>query len=203
MVSWLDNRVSTAASVIPGGHPSAAATAATVALDVRTAVLSVISERTGYPVELIEMNLDLEADLSVDSIKRAEVAGEVVNRLGLSTDRQESALEELVKARTVAAMVSWLETRISGALEESTNSDIDARPQITVATSTSPGIAPQRLITRLERIAGGTGTAVTGEQDLNGAAGQNIAGATFLITGETEVGGALTQLLSDSGATGR
>ena len=52
----------------------------------QAAVLGVISERTGYPVEMIELDLDLEADLSVDSIKRAEVAGEVVDRLGLSSN---------------------------------------------------------------------------------------------------------------------
>ncbi|OXM58999.1 hypothetical protein, partial [Amycolatopsis vastitatis] len=33
-------------------------------------VVAVIGERTGYPVEMIEPGLDLEADLSIDSIKR-------------------------------------------------------------------------------------------------------------------------------------
>lgn len=37
-------------------------------------VLEIISERTGYPVDMIEPDLDLEADLSIDSIKRAEIA---------------------------------------------------------------------------------------------------------------------------------
>ncbi|HTJ36227.1 MAG TPA: beta-ketoacyl synthase N-terminal-like domain-containing protein, partial [Dactylosporangium sp.] len=54
--------------------------------DFRGAVLAVLSERTGYPVDLIDFDLDLEADLSIDSIKRAEVAGDVVARLGLSAE---------------------------------------------------------------------------------------------------------------------
>jgi Polyketide synthase modules and related proteins len=80
------------------------------------AVLAVISERTGYPVDMIDLDLDLEADLSIDSIKRAEVAGEVATRLGLATEGDESELEGLVKARTVRAMVDWLTTRVNTAV---------------------------------------------------------------------------------------
>ncbi len=36
-----------------------------------------ICERTGYPAELVDMNADLEADLGIDSIRRAELLGEV------------------------------------------------------------------------------------------------------------------------------
>ena len=36
-------------------------------------LLEVVSEKTGYPVETIEMDMDLEADLGVDSIKRVEI----------------------------------------------------------------------------------------------------------------------------------
>ena len=43
-------------------------------------MLEIISERTGYPVEMIEPDLDLEADLSIDSIKRTEIAGELAAR---------------------------------------------------------------------------------------------------------------------------
>ncbi|MFV2089005.1 acyl carrier protein, partial [Micromonospora sp. LOL_021] len=77
------------------------------------AILEVLSERTGYPVDLIELDLDLEADLSIDSIKRAEVAGEVATRLRLSVDGDESELEELVRARTVRTMVAWLAEKMA------------------------------------------------------------------------------------------
>ncbi|MCG8918731.1 acyltransferase domain-containing protein, partial [Actinokineospora sp. PR83] len=70
------------------------------ALDV---VLGVIAERTGYPVEMVEPGLDLEADLSVDSIKRTEIAGELVARVGGSVD-----VEELVRARTAAELAALL-----------------------------------------------------------------------------------------------
>ena len=32
-----------------------------------------IREKTGYPPEMLEMSMDLEADLGIDSIKRVEI----------------------------------------------------------------------------------------------------------------------------------
>ncbi|MYZ41265.1 acyl carrier protein, partial [Streptomyces sp. SID4917] len=66
-------------------------------------VLAVVAERTGYPVEMIEPELDLEADLSVDSIKRAEIAGELAVRLGLPVGSG-TDLDGLSAARTAAGI---------------------------------------------------------------------------------------------------
>ncbi|HEY4377226.1 MAG TPA: acyltransferase domain-containing protein, partial [Acidimicrobiales bacterium] len=46
------------------------------------AVQSIVSERTGYPIEMLDPDLDLEADLSIDSIKRIEIVGELAERIG-------------------------------------------------------------------------------------------------------------------------
>ena len=35
--------------------------------------MEIISEKTGYPKEMLEMNMDIEADLGIDSIKRVEI----------------------------------------------------------------------------------------------------------------------------------
>ncbi|MGW0767476.1 SDR family oxidoreductase [Streptomyces sp. NPDC002676] len=83
--------------------------------DVARVVLEIISERTGYPVDMIEPDLDLEADLSIDSIKRAEIAGELAKRLGIAGGAavlDDAELEELAKARTAAAVTGWLEARV-------------------------------------------------------------------------------------------
>ncbi|MFH9862987.1 SDR family oxidoreductase [Streptomyces sp. NPDC017202] len=86
-------------------------------VDVQRVVLEIISERTGYPVDMIEPDLDLEADLSIDSIKRAEIAGELARRLGAGSGADLSSmadadLEELAKARTAAAVTGWLTARL-------------------------------------------------------------------------------------------
>ena len=35
-------------------------------------VLEIVAEKTGYPEDMLEMDLDLEADLGVDTVKQAE-----------------------------------------------------------------------------------------------------------------------------------
>ena len=47
------------------------------------ALREAFAERTGYPLELIEADLDLEADLGIDSVKRVEVVGRVGEVLGV------------------------------------------------------------------------------------------------------------------------
>ena len=39
------------------------------------ALLAVVSEKTGYPAEMLELSMDMEADLGIDSIKRVEILG--------------------------------------------------------------------------------------------------------------------------------
>ncbi|GAA3430768.1 type I polyketide synthase [Kutzneria kofuensis] len=80
------------AAPTPIAEPEPVATA-----DVLTTVLDVISQQTGYPTDMIDPTLDLEADLSIDSIKRTEIAGTLVTRLGAAAT---SDVEELTKART-------------------------------------------------------------------------------------------------------
>ncbi|MFJ6836882.1 SDR family NAD(P)-dependent oxidoreductase [Streptomyces sp. NPDC091209] len=94
-------------------------------VDVQRVVLEIISERTGYPLDMIEPDLDLEADLSIDSIKRAEIAGELARRLGAGdgadlTGLDDAELEDLAKARTAAAVTDWLTARLSGPAEPTT-----------------------------------------------------------------------------------
>ncbi len=36
-------------------------------------VLGIVAEQTGYPEDLLDMDLDLEADLGIDTVKQAEV----------------------------------------------------------------------------------------------------------------------------------
>ncbi len=40
---------------------------------VRQYVLATVSEKTGYPVEMLDADLDLEADLGIDTVKQAEL----------------------------------------------------------------------------------------------------------------------------------
>ncbi|UFR05852.1 SDR family oxidoreductase [Streptomyces sp. Go40/10] len=104
-----------------GVQAAAAPGPAVTADDVERVVREIISERTGYPVDMIEPDLDLEADLSIDSIKRAEIAGELAQRLGIAADARflaDAELEELATARTAAAVTAWLTTRMEAGAGE-------------------------------------------------------------------------------------
>ena len=50
-------------------------------------VLAIVAEKTGYPTEMLELDLDLEADLGVDTVKQAETFASVREAYGIA--RQE------------------------------------------------------------------------------------------------------------------
>ena len=60
---------------------------AAAALDeVEQRVLAVVAEQTGYPTELLDMDLDLEADLGIDTVKQAEVFASIREQYGIERD---------------------------------------------------------------------------------------------------------------------
>ncbi|MFY1637914.1 SDR family NAD(P)-dependent oxidoreductase [Solwaraspora sp. WMMB335] len=170
------------------GPASVAAGPAVDVAQFQEAILSVLSERTGYPVDLIELDLDLEADLSIDSIKRAEVAGEVATRLRLSVDGDESELEDLVRARTVRTMVGWLADRMAA----EGGPAAAAAPTVADDSGQSDrlGSAPRRLVPRQVPATGAV------------VAPSALAGARFLITGGSPVLAPLAERLAQHGAAG-
>jgi acyl transferase domain-containing protein len=61
-----------AAPAAQGGSPAAAAGGVSFEDQVKAKVLDVVAEKTGYPRDMLDMDLDLEADLGVDTVKQAE-----------------------------------------------------------------------------------------------------------------------------------
>ncbi|MET0336254.1 MAG: SDR family NAD(P)-dependent oxidoreductase [Caulobacter sp.] len=85
------------------------------ALPIGERLLEVVAERTGYPVEVLEPELDLEADLSIDSIKRQEIGAAMSSRLGLSDAGERDALSKgLSSRRNLRDIRQWLEERYAG-----------------------------------------------------------------------------------------
>ena len=50
-------------------------------IDVTTTLLAVVSEKTGYPVEMLELDMGMDSDLGIDSIKRVEILSALQERL--------------------------------------------------------------------------------------------------------------------------
>ncbi|MGG5208233.1 SDR family NAD(P)-dependent oxidoreductase [Chryseobacterium sp. MIQD13] len=79
--------------------------------DIKTLLLQVVSDKTGYPHEMLGMEMDLEADLSIDSIKRVEIIGTLRSELGgFSSDQgsEDTVMEKLAGIKTLNGLVSWL-----------------------------------------------------------------------------------------------
>ncbi|WP_043660070.1 phosphopantetheine-binding protein, partial [Nocardia thailandica] len=66
-----------AGATAPAAHDRAPAVSGAELLD---ALREVVAEKTGYPVEMVDPAMDLEADLGVDSIKRVQVIGALQER---------------------------------------------------------------------------------------------------------------------------
>ncbi|MBD6617883.1 acyltransferase domain-containing protein [Komarekiella sp. 'clone 1'] len=73
-------------------------------------LLNVISDKTGYPIEMLEMDMDMEADLGIDSIKRVEILGALQE---MYPDLPKGNVEELGELRTIAQVVEYLQSRTS------------------------------------------------------------------------------------------
>ncbi len=53
---------------------------------VKERILALVSEKTGYPVDMLDLDLDLEADLGVDTVKQAEVMAGIREAYGIARD---------------------------------------------------------------------------------------------------------------------
>jgi NAD(P)-dependent dehydrogenase (short-subunit alcohol dehydrogenase family) len=166
--------------------------------DLTATILDVIAERTGYPLDLIEMDLDLEADLSIDSIKRAEIGGEVAARMsllprdGVDPARDGADLQDVFRARTVRSMVDKLASY--RAARTATAPPVAGEPlagQVlpTLPTPQPAGSTPVRLVAAL--------TVVPAEPADSPA---SLAGTTFLLTGDSAMTGPVAACLRAFGA---
>ncbi|MDD2388330.1 MAG: SDR family NAD(P)-dependent oxidoreductase, partial [Desulfobacterales bacterium] len=61
--------------------PETGSVSAVGAGQIRDTIVTVVSELTGYPEETLELDMDIEADLGIDSIKRVEILSTVEERL--------------------------------------------------------------------------------------------------------------------------
>lgn len=84
--------------------------------------IELVSERTGYPSEMLDPALDLESDLGIDSIKRVEIFSNFKRLLpeGMQ-EALEGDLEELGGLQTLEAISDWIRKLPIAAQAEVTN----------------------------------------------------------------------------------
>ncbi len=77
-------------------------------------LVDIVADRTGYPPEMLGLDLDLEADLGIDSIKRVEILGALQEHSTLAGGGDSADMETLARLKTLRAIVDWLADRIPG-----------------------------------------------------------------------------------------
>jgi len=174
--------------------------------ELREIVIEVIADKTGYPAEMIGLDMDLEADLSIDSIKRLEIIGALGDRIQLpdtsdATDEEaSSALEQMTSIKTLRGLVGWLINSTSEEVEGD-SADVDtsvpeetppSEPSVTIVepvpTSVPPSVPDEpSTITRLTWIELDAPFSTEGLRDLTG---RRLA--------VTDDGGGFAQAVSDA-----
>jgi polyketide-type polyunsaturated fatty acid synthase PfaA len=101
-------------------------------------LLAITSDKTGYPVEMLELDMDMEADLGIDSIKRVEILGALQE---MYPDLPKPNLEELAEKRTIGQVVEYLQSHAGS--RASVEVAIPATPEVVEASIPAPISAPQ------------------------------------------------------------
>ncbi len=72
---------------------------------VRTVLLQVVSEKTGYPEDMLDLDMGLDADLGIDSIKRVEILSALQTQL---PDAPEINSDQIGQIQTLQQIIEFL-----------------------------------------------------------------------------------------------
>ncbi len=96
-------------------------------------LIGFVVEQTGYPEEMVELDADLEADLGIDSIKKAQLFGELAEQFTIDMQSGDDlSLDDFATLRDVMAF-------LEGA---STASMVAPSAPVSVAVAATPTVAP-------------------------------------------------------------
>ncbi|MBD1927137.1 acyltransferase domain-containing protein [Trichocoleus sp. FACHB-90] len=77
-------------------------------------LLQLVSDRTGYPTEMLGLNADMEAELGIDSIKRVEILGALQKSLPEPfSSLMRSRMENFTRAKTLNSVVELLNSQLT------------------------------------------------------------------------------------------
>lgn len=83
---------------------------------IKVEIKKVIAEQTGYDLDMLEDNLDLEADLGIDTVKQVEIFGKISNHYGLKVP-ENLKLRDL---NTINKLSGYIEDKVDFSIETTT-----------------------------------------------------------------------------------
>lgn len=111
------------------------------------ALVTIVADRTGYPPDMLGLDMDLEADLGIDSIKRVEILGALQDGATLPGQSVSGDMETLSKVKSLRGIVDWLCEKMgdSGAASPVQNTSVNAQPDAAIASPSSGGVPRMTL----------------------------------------------------------
>ena len=128
-----------AAAAAPEAKPAAQPFAQASSEAVREKILALVVEKTGYPLEMLDVDLDLEADLGVDTVKQAELFAAIRGIYDIPRD-------ENLKLRdypTLAHVIRFVEEKRPDLASTPSPAQTPFTPGSAVAPDEPATIAPQ------------------------------------------------------------
>jgi NAD(P)-dependent dehydrogenase (short-subunit alcohol dehydrogenase family)/acyl carrier protein len=124
-----------------GGRETGTSARATKEIEnsVREKVLDIVAEKTGYPKDMLDLGLDLEADLGIDTVKQAEMFASV--RAVFNIPRGQTM--RLRDFPTLAHVIRFAEER--RAVPAAPAAERREEPQHPLATFEAAGAIPRRV----------------------------------------------------------
>ena len=132
-------------AALPRKVPVTAMPVAISLADLQALMLSVVAAKTGYPAEMVGLDMDLETDLGVDSIKRVEILSAVTEK---APGLPEVSAARMAGMRSLREMVAYLgeQAGCAAASEAKPTSVPFQAPAGHVVVEASPAASPAPMV---------------------------------------------------------
>ena len=161
------------AASAPAEVVTPSATPAAAGVDLQAVMLQTVADKTGYPTEMLSLDMQLEGDLGIDSIKRVEILSAVQDQ---APELPEVDTTVLAKLQTLGEIVDHMRGSLNGG-----SAPTPATPA-TPAEAPKPAIALGRFVLTCE------------EQPARGLAMSGLLGRGRIVI--TSEGGGLAEALA-------
>ncbi|MGD8291893.1 MAG: SDR family oxidoreductase [Desulfobacterales bacterium] len=107
-------------------------------------MLEVVGQLTGYPVEMLGLDMDIEAELGIDSIKRVEILSAMEERM---PDLPKVSPEIMGTLKTLGQIIEYLGSASTPASAQKPSGDTQLKPITTAADSGPVSADPSGQVT--------------------------------------------------------
>ena len=129
--------------------PAAAPKAAAGALDEATVtkeIVKMVAEKTGYPEDMLDLDLDMEADLGIDTVKQAELFAAMREHYGI-------AQQEGIQLKDYPTIRHCINFALSNAGGKSAAAVTPAAPVAQPAPAAAPAVTPAPAVAEAPKAA--------------------------------------------------